>query len=108
MDLYEHRVTWVEPGQFGDFREVFLGETWGRLEAAGYRPLCLLNPVIGGMAEEVHSFRGLSPRGMTGSVGRRSSAAAPMTMGPTAKRGETSWWVRTSGRGSRSQAARWR
>ncbi len=58
MDLYEHRVTWVEPGQFGGFRELFLDETWGRLEAAGYRPLCLLNPVIGGMAEEVHSFVG--------------------------------------------------
>ncbi len=58
MDLYAHRVSWLAPGRFADFRRLFLEQTWGRLEAAGYRPLCLLNPVIGGMAEEVHSFVG--------------------------------------------------
>ena len=58
MDLYEHRVTTVKPGRFGDFCQLYLKETWRRLADAGYRPLCLLNPTIGGMPEEVHSLVG--------------------------------------------------
>ena len=58
MDLYEHRQTTVVPGRFGDFRRLYLEQTWPRLEAAGHRPLCLLNAVIGGMPEEVHTFVG--------------------------------------------------
>ena len=59
MDLYEHRVTMVEPGRFREYRELFLEQTWPRLVEAGYRPLCLLNPTIGGTPEEVHSFVGI-------------------------------------------------
>ena len=59
MDLYEHRVTMVEPGRFREYRQLFLEQTWPRLVAAGYRPLCLLNPTIGGTPEEVHSFVGI-------------------------------------------------
>ena len=58
MDLYEHRVTMIEPGRFGEYRRLYLEETWPRLAEAGYRPLCLLNPTIGGTPEEVHSFVG--------------------------------------------------
>ena len=59
MDLYEHRVTMVEPGRFREYRQLFLEQTWPRLASAGYRPLCLLNPTIGGTPEEVHSFVGI-------------------------------------------------
>lgn len=58
MDLYEHRVTMVEPKRFPDYRDLFLQETWPRLVEAGFRPLCLLNPTIGGTPEEVHTFIG--------------------------------------------------
>ena len=59
MDLYEHRVTMVEPGSFRSYRDLFLSESWPRLEAAGFRVLCLLNPTIGGTPEEVHTFIGV-------------------------------------------------
>lgn len=58
MDLYEHRLTMVEPGRFREYRQLYLEQTWPRLAEAGLRPLCLLNPTIGGMPEEVHSFVG--------------------------------------------------
>lgn len=58
MDLYEHRVTMVAPKRFPEYRDLFLGETWPRLVEAGFRPLCLLNALIGGTPEEVHSFIG--------------------------------------------------
>ena len=58
MDLYEHRVTMVEPKRFPEYRDLFLQETWPRLSEAGFRPLCLLNPTIGGTPEEVHTFIG--------------------------------------------------
>ncbi len=60
MDLYEHRVTMVEPGRFREYRQLFLEQTWPRLIEAGHRPLCLLNPTIGGTPEEVHSFVGFA------------------------------------------------
>ena len=59
MDFYEHRVTMVEPRRFPEYRDLFLQETWPRLVEAGFRPLCLLNALIGGTAEEVHSFIGI-------------------------------------------------
>ncbi len=59
MELYEHRVTMVEPGRFREYRDHFLQHTWSRLIEAGFRPLCLLNPTIGGEPEEVHSFVGI-------------------------------------------------
>ena len=59
MDFYEHRVTMVEPGRFREYRQLFLEQTWPRLVETGYRPLCLLNPTIGGTPEEVHSFIGI-------------------------------------------------
>ena len=59
MDLYEHRVTMVEPGRFREYRDLFLEQTWPRLIDGGFRPLCLLNPTIGGTPEEVHSFVGV-------------------------------------------------
>lgn len=58
MDLYEHRVTMVEPKRFPEYRDLFLRESWPRLVEAGFRPLCLLNPAIGGTPEEVHTFIG--------------------------------------------------
>ena len=59
MDLYEHRVTMIEPKRFPEYRALFLGETWPRLVDAGFRPLCLLNALIGGTPEEVHTFIGV-------------------------------------------------
>ena len=59
MDLYEHRVTMIEPKRFPEYRALFLGETWPRLVEAGFRPLCLLNALIGGTPEEVHTFVGV-------------------------------------------------
>ena len=58
MELYEHRVTMVEPKRFPEYRDLYLQETWPRLQEAGFRPLCLLNPAIGGTPEEVHTFIG--------------------------------------------------
>ena len=58
MDMYEHRVTMVEPKRFTEYRDLYLAETWPRLVEAGFRPLCLLHPLIGGTPEEVHSFVG--------------------------------------------------
>ena len=58
MELYEHRTTMVEPKRFPEYRDLFLTETWPRLVEAGFRPLCLLNALIGGTPEEVHTFIG--------------------------------------------------
>ena len=59
MNFYEHRVTMVEPGRFHEYRDLFLQQTWPRLVEAGFRPLCLLNPTIGGTPEEAHCFIGI-------------------------------------------------
>ena len=59
MELYEHRVTMIEPKRFPEYRSLFLEETWPRLVEGGFRPLCLLNALIGGTPEEVHTFIGV-------------------------------------------------
>ena len=59
MELYEHRVTMIEPKRFPEYRSLFLEETWPRLVESGFRPLCLLNALIGGTPEEVHTFIGV-------------------------------------------------
>ncbi len=49
----------LQPKRFPEYRELYLTQTWPSLVEGGFRPLCLLNPVIGGTPEEVHSFVGV-------------------------------------------------
>ena len=58
MELYEHRKTTLASGRFPEYRRVMMEQIWGRLDAAGLRPLCFLNVLIGGIPEETHTFIG--------------------------------------------------
>ncbi len=51
--IYEERQLRLQPGTFRDYRNWVFGNAWPALEAAGHRPLCLLNGLIGAPAEAV-------------------------------------------------------
>ena len=56
--IYEERRIRLRPGAFRDYRTWALETQWPALAAAGHRPLCLLNGLIGAGAQDVVSFAG--------------------------------------------------
>ncbi len=56
--IYEERRIRLHPGSLRDYRTWALETMWPALTAAGHRPLCVLNGLIGAGAEEVVCFNG--------------------------------------------------
>lgn len=60
MPIYEERRVILQRGAFPAYRHLVLETLWPALAAAGARPLCLLNGLIGAGAEETYSFTGFT------------------------------------------------
>ena len=58
MEIYEERRVVLRNNQFKDYKDHIFSGIWPSLEAAGARPLCLLNGLIGAPSEECYLFTG--------------------------------------------------